>query len=72
MSNCVDIIRSEPKRLTILKHIYNIKRSSYLYNVKNFFPYLVWDIIKKSHENLGQKWIISTLRVGGYTPKINK
>ena len=27
---------------------------------------------KKSHENLGKKRIISTLRVGSYTPKIIK
>ena len=33
----VDIIHS-------LKHIYMVKRNSYIYNIRNFFPYLMQDI----------------------------
>ena len=27
-----------------LKRVYRVKRSPYLYNAKNFPPYLMWDI----------------------------
>ena len=27
------------------KCVYMVNRSSYLYNIKNFFPYSMWDIV---------------------------
>ena len=33
------------KALTPLKHVYKVKRSLCIYRSRNFFPYLMWDII---------------------------
>ena len=39
-------VNSKPKgTLMVLKHVYMIKRSLYIYSVKNFLPYPMWDII---------------------------
>ena len=41
----VDIIRFGPKgALTALKCVYRVKRSPYLYSVRNFPPYPMWDV----------------------------
>ena len=45
--NSIDIIHLGPKGdLTILKHVYKIKRNIYIYWVKKFFLYPMWNIIK--------------------------
>ena len=30
----------------ILKRIYEIKNDLYIYNVRNFIPYLMWNVIE--------------------------
>ena len=43
--NCVDIVRFGPKMtLTTLKYIYRVTRNPYLYSVKNFFLYSMWNV----------------------------
>ena len=42
--NRIDILHSRSKEdLMDLKRIYNVKNNSYLYNIKNFYPYPTWD-----------------------------
>ena len=46
----VDIVLFGPKvALTALKHVYLVKRSLYIYSVRNFLPYLMWDITNTPH-----------------------
>ena len=35
--------------LMVLKHVYMVKRSLYIYSTRNFFPYLMWDITNTPH-----------------------
>ena len=42
----VDIVCSKIQIVFItLKCVYKVKRKAYIYNVKNFFLYLMWDIL---------------------------
>ena len=43
--NHVDIVRFGPNgALMALKHVHLVKRSLYIYSVRNFLPYLMWDV----------------------------
>ena len=43
--NNINIIHFKSKKdLMGLKRIYNVKNNSYLYNIKNFYPYPTWDV----------------------------
>ena len=43
--NHIDIVRFGPKKtLTALKRVYLVKRSLYIYSVRNLLPYPMWDI----------------------------
>ena len=45
-SNHVYIVCSIPKGVfTVLKHVYRVKKSPYLYSARNFPSYPMWDII---------------------------
>ena len=47
--NRINIIRFNPKgALTTLKRVYRVKRSPYLYSVRNFPPYPIWDVTNTS------------------------
>ena len=42
--------------LTALKRVYRVTRSSYLYSVRNFPPYLMWDVTVSIH-----RWWLSLI-----------
>ena len=45
ISNRVNIVRFRPKgAFRALRHIYKVKRSPYLYNIRNFSLYSMWDV----------------------------
>ena len=42
----MDIVRSRPKgTFTALRRVYKVKKNLYIYNLDNFLPYPMWDII---------------------------
>ena len=42
----------DPRVLTALKRVYRIKMSLYIYSVRNFLPYLVWDVTNTPHADI--------------------
>ena len=51
--NRVDIVRFGSKEaLTALKHVYLVKRRLYIYRVRNFLSYPMWDITNTPHAAL--------------------
>ena len=64
----VDIVRFGPKgTLMILKYIYRVKKSSYLYSGKNFLLYPMWDVINTLHADT--TFSLYPMRLWGQTNK---
>ena len=46
---CKDCLLFAQRGPHSLKRVYKVKRSSYLYSPRNFFPYPIWNVINISH-----------------------
>ena len=64
--SCIYIVLFWPTEgLTTLKRVYRIKRSPYLYNIKNFPLYLMWDVTNTLPPLCKHNILVVSYRIAG-------